>query len=205
MKVFFLLLLLTIRSYGQNYSWKDYSGEFTISTGWTVNDLNLDAIQGELKYFPKKRTCDKIGFIQIARMTDNHNQNLKFSLGSGLSPRNEMLTLNNFFIDHNPVNCRKRRKCSPYFVDHWPEGGNFYQKNSSYAKMSDYPFGWEEFSKIELESCAVCVSNQKPLGCIKWGGEFSLAGVKKIQKPTWNKKESEDFRKALNMFSSFYK
>lgn len=196
------ILLLSSLANASDFLWANKTGIFSISTYWTETEFSGDALAGKLKFTPHDDECVS-GFIQVAKMTDNKGKDLVFKKGSGLEARNEVKTLDGSFVDYNPTKCKKGKPCSPYYIEYWPTDGSY--SNEVSARMADYPFGWEQFSKIELEACAVCKgSEKKVLGCISWGGEFPVVGDKKVSKPTWKTTSSPEFDAALKKFNTYY-
>jgi hypothetical protein len=171
---------------------------FSIILSWTLNDLGLDVLGAKIQYMDMK--CDNYNLIQIARVIDNNNQNIIWEMGE--SPRNQLRSVNGYYIDHLANKCTKNSKCSPFFNDHWKEGGmsgNLKQK----ATIEDYPYGWDKIRSINLEVCGSC--NGKVMNCLKYGGEFPTVGEKKLYKVEFNEKPSEDFNQALKLFNEYYK
>jgi hypothetical protein len=176
------------------------SGTFSANINWTTNDLGDDVLGGKIAFTAKQ--CSKYELIQAARVLDNQGQDLVWKMGE--QKRNEIKSQNGYFIDHLSFKCQKGKPCSPLYRDHWPSGGQAGSKTHA-AKLEDYPFGWSEFSKITLETCAWCSETKTVLGCITWGGEFPLIGSKTITPVHHSSTPSKDFVEALDKFHKFYK
>ena len=176
------------------------TGLFTGSVAWQVNDLGLDALGGKIHF--QSKACEKYDFIQAAQVLDNNDNPYKWKMGE--SNRNKVTTSGGWFIDHLAGKCNKGQPCSPIYTAYWPTEGAQGTKMRPSA-LEDYPFGWTEFKRIYLETCAVCENNKNILGCVVWGGEFPIVGSKNVLEPTANENSSENFNQALNKFNKFYK
>ena len=194
---------------------EDSSGEFTAQIKWDFDpDLGTDVLRGAIQFSPKANlACNKIGFIQIARVLKENGESYHWLLGE--AARNEIATKNSskgkggFYIDHRADDCKTQKDCSPYFTDYWPnEGGSSFgssnDKENIPAKLLDFPFGWTEYRSIELQACAVCDDNGKIYGCLQWGGEWPAIGDRQITSPQFSEKASASFVEALRNFRSYY-
>lgn len=186
-------------------------GSFTARVRWTVDPETLnDVLHGALSFIPSpaNAACPKIGFVQVAKVSTEDGSPYRWPLGE--SPRNEQATEAGFFVDHRAATCAKKQKgCSPDFADHWPnDGGSAFGKvtetNTETAKLEDYPFGWTEFRRIELEACAVCDKSGEVYGCLRWGGEWPATGSRRVLKIRARATPSESFQKALEKFRRYY-
>lgn len=171
---------------------------FSIMLAWTTNDLGLDVLGSKIEYLDK--SCNNYNLIQIAKVTNNKDQNVIWEMGE--KPRNLLQSVNGYYIDHLASKCEQNKKCSPFFNDHWKQGGQI-GKYLEKAKIEDYPYGWDKIKAINLEICASC--NGTILNCLKYGGEFPMIGNKKIYSIEFNQKPSSDFIEALDKFNIYYK
>jgi len=114
-----------------------------------------------------------------------------------------------FFLDHDAFKCAPGAACSPYFRDSWPnpdesgDGANS-AKNRSEASLVDYPFGWEFFERITLETCARCADTGEFLGCASWGGSWPAVGDRSLLPASASERPSATFNEALRLFDAFY-
>ena len=155
--------------------------------------------------------------IQIARVRlesgadldwtmDQKNRNLTRT--SGLSGSEE-----GFYVDIDASLCNRGKTCSPYYVDSYQKISGAFDGRSSRSSgpsrshpvfIKDTPFGWTEFEKIELETCAVCRDSGQVHGCLKWGGSWPATSAKEILKSSASEHESVTFDQALEVFQTFY-
>lgn len=211
-------LLLYLFIYGwNNYALADNKmllnqhGSIQAQVIWTQNEYQEDILFGDIKFKPNSSTkiCRNISFIQIAKVIDNKNKDLVWDKISGQSNRNLIKTKNNWFLDHDATKCDKNKSCSKFFIDHWANDCSYGSKLSNddimTAQIKDYPFGWTQFSDIELESCAVCKDSNEIFSCVKWGASWPLMGDRKIKNIEVSQAPSLDFIEAINLFDSFYK
>ena len=181
-------------------------GTYTIALGWVTNDMGEEAFSSHLEFDPKynKFTCPKSGFIQVAKVLDNNKSDFVWDKTSGQELRNQLKTKDGWFVDFNGPNCKKTEAgCSPFYVDHWSSEGQFGDSTQE-SKMADYPFGWTKFSRIELESCLVCVDDLQVYGCINYGATWDLTKNKEIIHPQWGFASSH-FMEALKLFRNYFK
>lgn len=207
--MFIMFLLLSFNVYADNKMILNKHGLISATVLWDRNELGDDVLAGDIKFKPDNaiKNCSNISFIQIAKVTNNKGQDLEWSKLSGQSQRNEMKTKNKWFVDHDATKCNKNNQCSKFFIDHWHNNCTYGSKSNDsnfIAQMKDYPFGWTEFSQIELETCAVCKDSNEVYTCIKWGASWPLIGEKKISNISIDPKPSSDFLEAVSNFDAFY-
>lgn len=195
-----------------------FHGEFE----WLISPLTeTDIIRGHLEFTPKANAmpCSNISFIQITRLDLEFRGDSKWE--SGEYPRELIKTSDNenavanFYIDHKASNGSAKQQLSPFFRDHWPnpneshDGYLISDNELKSASLVDYPYGWDSetgMDRIRLEACAVCRSNMKNYGCIKWGANRPLlySTPKQIFIPETTDEPSPTFIEALKLFNNYY-
>lgn len=190
-------------------------GAFTGQVRWTVDPFTAeDVLEGQLSFLPAPNLprCQKIGWIQAARVSLESGEPLQWTMGE--TPRNILATQPpeepGFYIDHLAAHCRAGQACSPYFSDHWPQEGRSAfgrasKRESKAATLVDFPFGWTQFRKIELEACAVCADTRQIYACLHWGGEWPAMGQQQLSEISFTEEPSSTYRRALERFEKYYK
>lgn len=194
-------------------------GVFTGRVKWTYSpETGTDILLAKISFDPSTtRQCQSLRLVQAARVS--RGDGTPFVWVGGLSARNAMSTAKSTFIDHDPATCRKGEPCSPFYRDHWAnpqtsqEGQNL-KGVSVTSSLEDAPFGWTEYEKIELETCAVCVNQSRiesykinPLrimGCFHWSGEFLQVGERNVPKFKASPWPTGEFLESLARFKAYY-
>lgn len=207
----FLTFLISNNILADNKLLLNNNGSIQAKIIWDKNEFQDDILSGDIKFKPDSRTkdCNNIGFVQIAKLKDNKGNDLSWDQTSGQAARNQIKTKNHWFIDHDATKCEKNKNCSKFFIDHWHNNCSYGSKKSNddimAAQIKDYPFGWVNFSSIELESCAVCKDSNEIYSCVKWGAKWPLIGNKEISSIEVEQSPSNDFIEANNLFDNYYK
>lgn len=197
-----------------------HDGTVDTSVGWTVDtETGADVLRGWVAYRPdsrsQKASCQRVRFVQVARV--ERSDEVDYDWKDGEANRNLIRTSadssqgveGGFFVDHDAFECSPGDHCSPYFRDYWPnpeesQDGVLDGRFSTQASLVDYPFGWENFERIELESCARCADDGRFLGCAKWGGSWPGRGDRAVLPVRINDRPSPTFFEALRRFDDFY-
>ncbi|HTX74625.1 MAG TPA: hypothetical protein VMD29_00375 [Terracidiphilus sp.] len=195
-------------------------GAVFASVGWTVDmATGEDVLRGSIAYRPDSRSaggsCRSIRFVQVARV--ERSGDVDYDWKDGEANRNLMRTSadpsrgvkEGYFVDHDAFKCSRGGQCSPYFRDYWPspdESQDGFLDGRSFAKASlvDYPFGWENFESITLESCARCADDGRFLACVEWGGRWPGRGDRIVLPVRVDDRPSPTFVDALRRFNAFY-
>ncbi len=196
----------------------DY-GEIRAEVAWAINDTGGDALRGLVSFTPNSAapTCERLSFIQTARVRVDADTDYPWEMGSGQSHRTIIKTVaapgieGGFFIDHDAGRCRPEMLCSPFYRDSWPNSdesadGASTEVEKKTATLFDAPFGWESFESIELEACAICQNpgSLEVLACAHWGGRWPLTSERYILPMTMARRASPTFDDALRRFFNFY-
>jgi hypothetical protein len=208
----FFVYAFTLKMYAFEVSSDDT--QMRININWTINQTGSDALYSKITFTPndKTPTCDRLSFIQTAKVQTSPGVNYIWKETEGQSNRNLMLTNSGYFIDHDASKCEKDKKCSPFYRDSWENldesndgaSGDLIKKE---AIMLDAPFGWESFESIDLEACSICQNGieLKVLACLEWGGSWPSTSDRAINSIKFNSKPSKDFENALYRFINFYR
>ncbi|MDE2292402.1 MAG: hypothetical protein KGL53_09990 [Elusimicrobia bacterium] len=185
-------------------------GTWKVLVKWTSDPMTgEDVLHGRPAFMPDPARCPacrSIRLVQVARVEVKPGQDYDWT--SGEANRNKM-RFGGFFVDHDANKCAQGAPCSPYYRDSWPlpdesqDGSNTGGK-PVFASLSDYPYGWTQFQRITLETCARCVDTGRFLGCVRWGGEWPETGDRSFVPLTASDAPSAEFLGALRAFQSFY-
>jgi hypothetical protein len=196
-------------------------GVFSVQVKWDYDSYNSnsDVLAGQIEWTPDKKAkrCDKLSMIQIAKVTQTNDADYKWTMGQ--SNRNLFMTKSNstnlqvvpgYFIDIDAHNCLVNTTCSPYYIDSYGQGTNsrdgyIQGKQRASVLISDYPYGWTEFEKIQLETCAVCRDDSSVRACITWGGKWPIDQEREILSSVASEIPTATFSEALKIFKKFYK
>ncbi|HVA65968.1 MAG TPA: hypothetical protein VNK24_03470 [Elusimicrobiota bacterium] len=171
-----------------------------------------DVLAAHLAFTPDAAApvCRSIRIIQVANMQVSPGKPYQWLALSGETDRNLTRTPAGYYVDHEAANCSKGKPCSPYYRDSWalPDESHDGQNLPGHvvsSSIADYPFGWGNFDRISLETCARCVDNGQFLGCATWGAFWPLIGNRP---PPFTSAAanvpSASFMAALRLFDSFY-
>ncbi|MBY0414653.1 MAG: hypothetical protein K2Q18_10825 [Bdellovibrionales bacterium] len=219
--VFIIATFLISFNIGAIEASREFStGKLSINTKWISNQMGSDALYAFINFNPSNNTptCQRISFIQAARVRTSDKTDYVWKATEGQSNRNHIMTKKSasiqdgFFIDHDASLCKQGKKCSPFYRDSWENNdeskdGMSLEGQKESASMLDAPFGWESFEEIKLEACAVCQEGEelKVLSCVEWGGIWPITDSKEILPLKFRKEASPTFKEALEKFQSFYK
>lgn len=171
------------------------NGRIVVTEGWMVDaETGQDVLRGSVAYKPgvhaEGAACHSIRFVQVARV--ERAKDSDYDWRDGETNRNLMRTSANlaegvkkgYFVDHDAFKCTPGEQCSPYFRDYWPnaeesQDGFLRGRSITQASLVDYPYGWENFESIALESCARCDDGQF-LACVEWGGRWPGSGDRSL-------------------------
>jgi hypothetical protein len=208
-----------INAFGIEKNFTNNNGTITTKIEWTFNQTKADALSAMIKFKPNQNTpiCNRISFIQIARVLTSPGIDYVWKLNEGQINRNYMMTypeldiIPGYFIDHDAIKCSKGKTCSPFYRDSFENpdessDGRNTTKLKLEASMFDAPYGWENFEEIDLEACAVCQNNStlNVLACTTWGGKWGLTEERSINPIQFNSSASKTFLKAFYNFNDFY-
>jgi hypothetical protein len=176
--------------------------KISIITGWSTNpDNGEDVLATQLSY-QSNFEAKSIRWMQIARVQKNDDSDFIFQ--GFQEDRNKARTRNGYYLDQNYDICREDiKKCSYFYRDHFTNPLQSVEVKNL-AQIADYPFGWTQFKRISLESCAYDLKSKKYIACILWGAEWPEMGDRFIFEPKLTTKPSFDFIDALNRFKIFY-
>jgi hypothetical protein len=193
-------------------------GTFASEESWLSDPTTGDdVLRGRMTFEPGKSCpiCRNLRIVQVARVEVKLGADLDWA--SGQQNRNLIRTrpdaargvVAGYFIDHDAIKCSPGAACSPYFRDSWPnpdesQDGSKSPQGDAPASLVDYPFGWQNFERISLESCVRCADTGEFLGCVNWGASWPSVGDRALRVPNASEAPSPTFLEALRLFDSFY-
>jgi hypothetical protein len=193
-------------------------GRMTVNEEWMIDPFTgEDVLHGRVSFEPGAAApaCGTVRLVQVARVEVSPGRDLDW--GTGESNRNLMRTAADpargvspgWFVDHDAFKCRPGAPCSPYYRDSWANpdesaDGASTAGEKRAASLADYPFGWQSFMRIRLETCARCAATGEFLGCAGWGGTWPETGPRTLRATRAAETPSPTFRAALARFSAFY-
>ncbi len=215
-----ILLLFSSTSWALVQRQNVPTGELSIEINWIINFSGNDALSSLISFKPNKQapTCERLSFIQTARLQVTEDIDYIWDEIEGQKSRNFMMTSSSlitkpgYFIDHDALKCQQGKTCSPFYRDSWENpdeshDGESSLQNKKMASMFDAPYGWERFEQIDLEACAVCQngSDLQVLACAHWGGKWLPTEDKSILPVHMSEEASATFYDALKKFHHYYK
>ncbi|MEQ1723192.1 MAG: hypothetical protein ABL930_08435 [Pseudobdellovibrio sp.] len=174
----------------------------SIITGWSTNPENGEDVLATQLSYRSNFEAKSVRWMQMARVQKSDDSDFIFQ--GFQEDRNKNKTRNGYYLDQNYDVCRDDiKKCSYFYRDHFTNPEQSVEiKNLS--QIADYPFGWTQFKRITLESCAYEIKTKKYVACIQWGAEWPEMGDRLLFDPKLITKPSFDFLDALNRFKKFY-